>query len=155
MQNKMRAMCSFQRYAGELTGSGNVRRNTERPYRAPLPFNRGEKHSAGWWEDYLESHNWVTSTSFVTPTTCQPTFFSLSSLLERSTLLCKLLFSHFSRENDILQSWSLIMRAGPKSLNIFLRNDRWIPMGGTIVPIICNLKWFCRPKLPQKRATDE
>lgn len=155
MQKKMRAMCSFQRYAGELTGSGNVRRNTERPYRAPLPFNRGEKHSAGWWEDYLESHNRVTSTSFVTSTTCQPTLFSLSSLLERSTLLCKLLFAHFSRENDILQSWSLVMRACPKSLNRFLRNDRWQPMGGTIVPIICNLKWFCRPKLPQKRTTDE
>lgn len=141
-----RAVCSFQKYACELTGSGNVGRNIERPQSPSLPLTEVSEKT------HLESHSWDMPRllQIALSTTSWPTILSLSSMLEGLSLLCKLLFSHFSCENYILQSWYLVMWACPKSLNRFLRNNRWIPMGVTIVPIICNCKWCCRQELSQK-----
>jgi len=80
---KVRAMCSFQKYACELTGLGNVTRNIERPQSPSLPLTEVNEKT------HLESHSWDVPRihQLALSTTSYPTFFSLSSMLEGLSLL--------------------------------------------------------------------
>lgn len=150
-------MCSFQRSAGEHTGSGNVRIQKDHTVR---PSHLIEEKSVVQVNEktHLESHHWVTSTSFVISTTSWPTFFSLSSMLEglKINSLPATVFPFLMRK--LYPSFMVLGNVGLSKVTEYISQEWQVNTnegGGIIVPMICNLKGCCRQKLCQKRTADK